>query len=212
MKELKIKVLGKTKISFTNATLSFIREEQTTKELTISYQNGTGQSLTANQILFTQGTNNQIGFLQIKVLNNSVLNGNGTFTISVTNYPTNSEVNTAKSITIDGSVLSISFYYNSRPVTNDIEISVLNRTVKVIDATVFLNNFTDYDGDSISEIAFYGDVSNIKVDGVSYVEGTYISLSLFSSNKVTYTPNDTDNAYDVFLTYKIKDTAGNISI
>ena len=212
MKELKIKVLGKTKISFTNATLSFIREEQTTKELTISYQNGTGQSLTANQILFTQGTNNQIGFLQIKVLNNSVLNGNGTFTISVTNYPTSSEVNATKSITIDGSVLSISFYYNSRPVTNDIEISVLNRTVKVIDATVFLNNFTDYDGDSISEIAFYGDVSNIKVDGVSYVEGTYISLSLFSSNKVTYTPNDTDNAYEVSLTYKIKDTAGNTSI
>ena len=212
MKELKIKVLGKTKISFTNATLSFIREEQTTKELTISYQNGTGQSLTANQILFTQGTNNQIGFLQIKVLNNSVLNGNGTFTISVTNYPTSSEVNAAKSITIDGSVLSISFYYNSRPVTNDIEISVLNRTVKVIDATVFLNNFTDYDGDSISEIAFYGDVSNIKVDGVSYVEGTYISLSLFSSNKVTYTPNDTDNPYEVSLTYKIKDTAGNTSI
>ena len=212
MKELKIKVLGKTKISFTNATLSFIREEQTTKELTISYQNGTGQSLTANQILFTQGNNNQIGFLQIKVLNNSVLNGNGTFTISVTNYPTNSEVNTAKSITIDGSVLSISFYYNSKPVTNDIEIFVLNRTVKVIDATNFLNNFTDYDGDSISEIAFYGDVSNIKVDGVSYVEGTYISLSLFSSNKVTYTPNDTDNAYEVSLTYKIKDTAGNTSI
>ena len=212
MKELKIKVLGKTKISFTNATLSFIREEQTTKELTISYQNGTGQSLTANQILFTQGTNNQIGFLQIKVLNNSVLNGNGTFTISVTNYPTSSEVNAAKSIIIDGSVLNISFYYNSRPVTNDIEISVLNRTVKVIDATVFLNNFTDYDGDSISEIAFYGDVSNIKVDGVSYVEGTYISLSLFSSNKVTYTPNDTDNAYEVSLTYKIKDTAGNTSI
>lgn len=212
MKELKIKVLGKTKISFTNATLSFIREEQTTKELTISYQNGTGQSLTANQILFTQGTNNQIGFLQIKVLNNSVLNGKGTFTISVTNYPTNSEVNAAKSITIDGSVLSISFYYNSRPVTNDIEISVFNKTVKVIDATVFLNNFTDYDGDSISEIAFYGDVSNIKVDGVSYVEGTYISLSLFSSNKVTYTPNDTDNAYEVSLTYKIKDTAGNTSI
>ena len=212
MKELKIKVLGKTKISFTNATLSFIREEQTTKELTISYQNGTGQSLTANQILFTQGTNNQIGFLQIKVLNNSVLNGNGTFTISVTNYPTSSEVNAAKSITIDGSVLSISFYYNSRPVTNDIEISVFNRTVKVIDATVFLNNFTDYDGDSISEIAFYGDVSNIKVDGVSYVEGTYISLSLFSSNKVTYTPNDTDNPYEVSLTYKIKDTAGNTSI
>ena len=212
MKELKIKVLGKTKISFTNATLSFIREEQTTKELTISYQNGTGQSLTANQILFTQGTNNQIGFLQIKVLNNSVLNGNGTFTISVTNYPTSSEVNAAKSITIDGSVLSISFYYNSRPVTNDIEISVFNRTVKVIDATVFLNNFTDYDGDSISEIAFYGDVSNIKVDGVSYVEGTYISLSLFSSNKVTYTPNDTDNACELSLTYKIKDTAGNTSI
>ena len=212
MKELKIKVLGKTKISFTNATLSFIREEQTTKELTISYQNGTGQSLTANQILFTQGTNNQIGFLQIKVLNNSVLNGNGTFTISVTNYPTNSAVNTAKSISIDGSVLSISFYYNSRPVTNDIEISVFNRTVKIIDATVFLNNFTDYDGDSISEIAFYGDVSNIKVDGVSYVEGTYISLSLFSSNKVTYTPNNTDNAYEVSLTYKIKDIAGNTSI
>ena len=212
MKELKIKVLGKTKISFTNATLSFIREEQTTKELTISYQNGTGQSLTANQILFTQGTNNQIGFLQIKVLNNSVLNGNGTFTISVTNYPTSSEVNAAKSITIDGSVLNISFYYNSRPVTNDIEIPVFNRTVKVIDATVFLNNFTDYDGDSISEIAFYGDVSNIKVDGVSYVEGTYISLSLFSSNKVTYTPNDTDNPYEVSLTYKIKDTAGNTSI
>ena len=212
MKELKIKVLGKTKISFTNATLSFIREEQTTKELTISYQNGTGQSLTANQILFTQGTNNQIGFLQIKVLNNSVLNGNGTFTISVTNYPTSSEVNAAKSIIIDGSVLNISFYYNSRPVTNDIEISVLNRTVKVIDATVFLNNFTDYDDDSISEIAFYGDVSNIKVDGVSYVEGTYISLSLFSSNKVTYTPNDTDNPYEVSLTYKIKDTAGNTSI
>ena len=212
MKELKIKVLGKQIISFANGTLVFLRGEQTTKQLTISYQNGTGQSLTANQILFTQGTNNQIGFLQIKVLNNSVLNGNGTFTISVTNYPTNSEVNTAKSITIDGSVLSISFYYNSRPVTNDIEISVLNRTVKVIDATVFLNNFTDYDGDSISEIAFYGDVSNIKVDGVSYVEGTYISLSLFSSNKVTYTPNDTDNAYEVSLTYKIKDTAGNTSI
>ena len=212
MKELKIKVLGKTKISFTNATLVFLRGEQTTKQLTISYQNGTGQSLTANQILFTQGTNNQIGFLQIKVLNNSVLNGNGTFTISVTNYPTNSAVNTAKSISIDGSVLSISFYYNSRPVTNDIEISVFNRTVKIIDATVFLNNFTDYDGDSISEIAFYGDVSNIKVDGVSYVEGTYISLSLFSSNKVTYTPNNTDNAYEVSLTYKIKDIAGNTSI
>ena len=212
MKELKIKVLGKQIINFTNATLGFLREEQTTKQLTISYQNGTGQSLTANQILFTQGTNNQIGFLQIKVLNNSVLNGNGTFTISVTNYPTNSEVNTAKSISIDGSVLSISFYYNSRPVTNDIEISVFNRTVKIIDATVFLNNFTDYDGDSISEIAFYGDVSNIKVDGVSYVEGTYISLSLFSSNKVTYTPNDTDNAYEVSLTYKIKDTTGNTSI
>ena len=72
MKELKIKVLGKTKISFTNATLSFIRGEQTTKDLTISYQNGTGQVLNANQVLFTQGTNNQIGFLQIKVLNNNI--------------------------------------------------------------------------------------------------------------------------------------------
>ena len=211
MKELKIKVLGKQIISFANGTLVFLRGEQTTKQLTISYQNGTGQTLTANQVIFTQGTINQIGFFQVVVLNNTTLTGNGSFVVSVTAYPTVTEVSNTKTVSAHGSSFNILCYYNSRPIPEDIEVSVLNRTPKVLDASLFLNNYSDYDNDTISEISFFGDVSGIKVDNVAYVEGTFIALSLFSNNKVTYTPNDIDTPYDLSLSYKIKDTVGNIS-
>lgn len=200
-------------MNFTAITVPFIRDTSTTKTATVNYSNASGQTLTANQVLLEEGTPNNLGYLKISNKNDVTLNGTGVFTIEIEHYPTYNEVNKSKDVTIAGnpSKLTINFVYNSKPVTNDINLTTPNRTDKVIKSTDILPNVSDFDNDAITEIALYGNVSSFRYMGSPYTEGTFIPISSLSNDSLKSVANDQNDSYTVTVQYRVKDSNGNIS-
>lgn len=212
MKQLKIRVLEKRYISFNRPNVSFLRDSQTTKQVSLNYTNGTGQTLTANQILYTSGTSGVAGFLEIKVLANYTLSNSGTIILVVTHYPATNAANTSISFTIDGSAVSVDVYYNSLPTASNIEIVRDNRISYTFSDLDFINNYQDYDGDTLAEIQLLGDLTGFTFNNNSIVSGTWISISDIAGGSLKYTPLDQDEYYEKIVDYKVKDINGNISI
>lgn len=214
MKQLVIQIGSKQRIVFTRSTIQFIRDTNATKYLDISYTNGTGipaQTFTAGQTLYTEGTQGQVGFLKIQSTSNVVLNGNNTFNITVSHYPSSSQANQTKSFVIDGSNCIIDFTYNSPPVTSDVNVATPNRTPYTFSINDFLSNITDPDGDGIDSIALVGTTTGLQYNGSDYVSDTWIPIADISQGKLIYNPLDQDSNYIFTIDYKAKDVYGNIS-
>lgn len=212
MRELKIRVLEKQSIIFNRPSVSFIRGSQVTKEVALNYSNGTGQTLTAGQVLYTSGSSGILGFLEIKALTNYTLTGANVITLSITNYPTSTEANKAISFAIDGTTVNVDFYYNSAPLTNDIIIERANRTDYTFSSLDFVSNYSDYDGDPLAEIQLLGDLTGFTFNNNPIITGTWVSIADIANGSLKYTPLDQDAYYEKTINYKAKDINGNISI
>ena len=212
MKELKIRVLEKQSIIFNRPSVSFIRGSQVTKEVALTYSNGTGQVLTSGQVLYTSGTSGVLGFLEIKSLTNYTLAGAGTINLAITNYPSSSEANRAISFVIDGTTVNVDFYYNSAPLTNDILIERANRVPYTFSSLDFVSNYSDYDGDPLAEIQLLGDLTGFTFNNNPILTGTWISITDLAGGSLVYTPLDQDAYYEKTINYNAKDINGNISI
>ena len=212
MKQLKIKVLAKIFINFQAINITFLREQQTSKEVSVPYTNGGNFVLSAGQVLYTVGTLNQAGYLEIKVVNNTTLTSSGNLLLSITHYPSISEANKTITFNIDGSAVNIGFYYNSAPTTNDIIVQTANRTPYTFTTQDFLANISDYDNDQIAEISLIGDLTGYTLDNNAVVSNSWISMADVALGKLVYTPLNQDAYYEKDIQYKAKDINGNISI
>ena len=212
MKQLKIKILAKIFINFQAINITFLRGEQTSKEVSVPYTNGGDFVLSAGQVLYTVGTLNQAGYLEIKVVNNTTLTSSGNLLLSITHYPSISEANKTVTFNIDNSAVNIAFYYNSAPTTNDIIVQTNNRTPYTFTTQDFLSNITDYDNDQIVEVSLIGDLTGYSLDNNSIISGSWISMTVIALGKLVYTPLNQDTYYEKDIQYKAKDINGNISI
>ena len=212
MKQLKIKVLAKIFINFQAINITFLRGEQTNKEISLPYTNGGKLVLSAGQVLYTVGTLNQVGYLEAKVVNNTTLTSSGNLLLSITHYPSVSEANKTVTFTIDGSAVNIGFYYNSAPTTNDIIVQTNNRTPYTFTSQDFLANISDYDNDQIVEVSLIGDLTGYTLDNNAVVSDSWISMADVALGKLVYTPLNQDAYYEKDIQYKAKDINGNISI
>ena len=212
MKQLKIKVLAKIFINFQAINITFLRGEQTTKEISLPYTNGGNLVLSAGQVLYTVGTLNQVGYLEAKVVNNTTLTSSGNLLLSITHYPSVSEANKTITFNIDSSAVNIGFYYNSAPTTNDIIVQTANRTPYIFTSQDFLANITDYDNDQITEVSLIGDLTGYSLDNNTIVSDSWISMADIALGKLVYTPLNQDAYYEKDSQYKAKDINGNISI
>ena len=212
MKQLKIKILAKVFINFQAITTTFLREQQSNKEVSVPYTNGGDFVLSAGQVLYSVGTLNQVGYLEIKVVNNTTLTSSGNLLLSITHYPSISEANKTVTFNIDNSAVNIAFYYNSAPTINDIIVQTNNRTPYTFTTQDFLVNITDYDNDQIAEISLIGDLTGYTLDNNAVVSNSWISMTAIALGKLVYTPLNQDTYYEKDIQYKAKDINGNISI
>ena len=212
MKQLKIKILAKIFINFQAINITFLREQQTSKEVSVPYTNGGNLVLSAGQVLYTVGTLNQIGYLEIKVVNNTTLTSSGNLLLSITHYPSISEANKTITFNIAGSAVNISFYYNSAPTINDIIVQTNNRAPYTFTTQDFLSNITDYDNDQIVEVSLIGDLTGYTLNNTAIVSNSWISMTDIALGKLVYTPLNQDTYYEKNIQYKAKDINGNISI
>ena len=212
MKQLKIKVLAKIFINFQAINITFLRGEQTNKEISLPYTNGGNFVLSAGQVLYTTGVLNQAGYIEIKVVNNTTLTSSGSLLLSITHYPSVSEANKTITFNIDNSAVNIAFYYNSAPTTNDIIVQTNNRTPYIFTTQDFLANISDYDNDQISEVSLIGDLTGYTLNNTAIVSNSWISMADIALGKLVYTPLNQDAYYEKDIQYKAKDINGNISI
>ena len=212
MKQLKLKILAKIFINFQAINITFLRGEQTNKEISLPYTNGGNFVLSAGQVLYTVGTLNQVGYLEVKVVNNTTLTSSGNLLLSITHYPSASETNKTVTFNIDGSAVNIAFYYNSAPTTKDIIVQTNNRTPYTFTTQDFLSNISDYDNDQITEVSLIGDLTGYTLDNNAVVSDSWISMADVALGKLKYTPLNQDAYYEKDIQYKAKDINNNISI
>ena len=212
MKQLKIKVLAKIFINFQAINITFLRGEQTNKEISLPYTNGGNLVLSAGQVLYSVGTMNQVGYLVVKVVNNTTLTSSGNLLLSITHYPSVSEANKLITFNINNSGVNINFYYNSAPIINDIIVQTNNRTPYTFTSQDFLANISDYDNDQIVEVSLIGDLTGYTLDNTAVVSNSWITMADIALGKLVYTSLNQDAYYEKDIQYKAKDINGNISI
>ena len=195
---------------FTAVNSYFIRNTSNTKDVLIPYTNGSGQVLTAGQVLYTTGTVGTEGYLQVESKINQTLTWFGDLQAVVYHYPISTQANYVLNFNFEGAPISIGMYYNSAPVTGDVILEKENRAVHTFQLSDFV--FSDYDGDLITEIAVFGDVAGYEYNDDPYIAGTWMPVGNIDNDALKYNPLDQDAYYEKSNTYKVKDSEGNISV
>ena len=208
---LKIKVNAKIDIVWGNANVAFIREINASKDFSITYNNATGQSFTAGQVLYSEGVSGQPGYLRITAKDNATLSGSGIFDLRITHYPTSTAGNKTITYNIDESPTELNITYNSIPNTGNIIVETNNRTPYVFKVNDFESAYSDYDNDDIASVAIFGNVTGFEFDGEAYIEGTYIDVTDIDDGLFVYHPLDQSEYYEKDVTWKAKDSEGNES-
>lgn len=83
-----------------------------------------------------------------------------------------------------------------------------NREGHTFGVTEFTSRHADADGDTVTHVLFSGDVSTVRYNGAAYVADTQIPV--IDSNKFSFVAPDQDAIATTVLTYKVKDSKGNI--
>lgn len=101
---------------------------------------------------------------------------------------------------------------NNPPVASDIVIDLNNRENKVLGIDVFLNHFSDIDGDSLAAVIIEGNTINYRLNGNPIVSGTQIPRSSIESGFLVFNAPNTDLYNEDATIWKAVDSAGSISL
>lgn len=101
---------------------------------------------------------------------------------------------------------------NNPPIADDITIDLNNRQNKILDINLFLNHFSDIDGDSLAAVIIEGNTSNYRLNGSPITSGSQIARSLIEMNQLVFIAPDTDAYNEDSAIWKAVDSAGSISI
>lgn len=216
MSDIIINVAAKEFINFSPVTVTLIREQNNSVPATLNYSNGTGQTMTTGQVLYTVGTVGTPGYLEVVVQSAVTLNGSGSINIVVNSLPTSTQSNQTINPTFDQSTITINLVYNSKPVTSDVNISLANRGTHGFTTAEFVASYTDFDGDGLAEIMATGNVDGYEYDinGTSnwqpYTASTWIPVN--NITRLRYVALNQNAAYTKSNPWFAKDSQGNISV
>ena len=215
MANIIITVAAKIFIDFLPTSLTLIRDENNSENITVDYNNGTGQVLTAGQELYVSGTPGQPGYIQILVQTPTIIDGSGTIELVVNSYPTSTVPDEQLVFQYDQSNITLNIDYNSRPENSDVNITLVNRGTHEFTTAEFVNQFTDYDVDTLSEIQINGVTTGYEYDlnntnnYIPLVSGTWIPVNNIAN--IRYIALNQNPMYVNTNNYKVKDTNGLIS-
>lgn len=101
---------------------------------------------------------------------------------------------------------------NNPPIADDITIDLNNRENKILHIGIFLNHFSDIDGDTLAAVIIEGNTSRYTLNGNPIISGTQIPRVLIESNQLVFNAPDTNNYTEDSTIWKAVDSAGSISI
>jgi hypothetical protein len=207
-------VAGKIFLNFTPITADLIREEDNTVPVTLNYTNGIGQQMTAGQVLYTVGTAGQPGYLEVRVNTTTTLTGSGTVPLTVYSHPTATQAAQSVPFDFDQSTITLNLTYNSKPVTNDVNVSIANRGTHDFTTAEFLAAYTDFDSDAMTEMMATGTLTGYEYDANgtnNYVPYTGGWIPVNNIARLRYKGADQNAAYTQSNPWFAKDAQGNIS-
>ena len=161
-------------------------------------QDNLGSTFTASINETTIGANATV---DIPVYYNGVYKGTDispvyTFTLNGYNITYNLNINIPDTL---GTISAFTITLNNKQ----------NYVFKVLD---FTSHYSDVDGDTISSIYFYGNVSNLRYNNIAYIENTEIPISDIQAGKVVFIAPNQDALSSININYKVKDNKGKIII
>ena len=161
-------------------------------------QDNLGSTFTASINETTIGANATV---DIPVYYNGVYKGTDispvyTFTLNGYNITYNLNINIPDTL---GTISAFTITLNNKQ----------NYVFKVLD---FTSHYSDVDGDTISSIYFYGNVSNLRYNNIAYIENTEIPISDIQAGKVVFNAPNQDALSSININYKVKDNKGKIII
>lgn len=218
MPDINISIAPKIDIVFTPLNVNMIRGEFNTLPVTISYTLGTGQTLPSGTVL-NFGTLGQPNFTQLTFTSGATFNGTGTVNAVLTATPSATVADQATTFTVDGSTITVNIDYNSRPVVQDINLSLQFAQTK----TFTLNDFTDaiqgdyedFDGDALAEIMVQDNLTDYFYPNPStpLQANTWIPIANISAGQLTFKGSTAQiGGYSISNPYRVKDSKGNVSL
>lgn len=206
---LTFQIIPTISIEFSEVYVSFLRNESQTKTLLIPFINASGQTFSIGQVLYEIGTVGTVGYISVKSTSSVTITDSGFLSVDITIYPSSTEINDAIVFFVDSSAVKINASYNSRPEIEEVVISnIPNRTPIALEESSFISSYSDFDGDSISKIAIFGDVTDFEYYGSPYVEGEFIDI--IEVPNMVFTPKDQGAYYEQDNTWQAKDINGNL--
>jgi len=216
MANIIINIAAKIFINFSPMTVSLIRDEDNViTPVVLNYTSGTGQIMTAGQILYTVGTAGQVGYLRVTVNTTTTLSGSGSVNLTVSSHPSATQANQTVTFTYDQSTVTLNLTYNSLPVTSDVNINIANRVTRNFTTSEFLTAYTDFDADVMTEMMATGNMTGYEYDVngtnnyVPYTSGTWIPVNNIA--RLRFVAANQNAAYTQSNPWFAKDAKGNIS-
>lgn len=214
---ININIAAKVFISFNPLNVDMIREELNTIPVTISYSNGTGQTL-PNGTVLSYGTQGQANFTQLTFTSGVTFNDTGTTSAVITSTPGQTVTDQAVTFTVDGSTITVNIDYNSRPEVENIDLDMIFAQTRTFTLNDFTDssqgNYQDFDGDTLSEVMIEGDLNGYFYPSplTPLPSSTWIPIANISAGQLTFKGSTAQIAgYSKSNPYKVKDSEGVIS-
>ena len=169
--------------------------------------------LLSGKTLFIQQDN--LGSTFTATINETTISANATVDIPVyyNGVYKGTDISPVYTFTLNGYNITYNLNINIPDTLGDISdftVSLNNRqnyTFKVLD---FTSHYSDINGDTISSVYFYGNVSNLRYNNIGYVENTEIPLSDIQAGKIVFNAPNQDALSSININYKVKDNKGKI--
>lgn len=212
MKQLKLKIGNAIIARFTTITVGFLRGAQSTKLVSMGYTNGTGQSITAGQVFYTEGIAGSTGYVEIKATSAATLSTNGSIGLTISTIPSTTQADKSLIFSITGREAIVNLDYLSAPVIANIILEVPNRDLYKFKPSDFTASISSFDGTAAKDVNLQGDMTGYLYNGIALPSNTWVSLEDIALEKLTYTPLAQDAAYEKAVDYKVRDINNNESI
>ena len=169
--------------------------------------------LLSGKTLFTQQDN--LGSTFTASINDTTIDANATVDIPVyyNGVYKGTDISPVYIFTLNGYNITYNLNINIPDTLGDISdftVSLNNRQNYIFKVLDFTSHYSDIDGDTISSVYFYGNVSNLRYNNIGYVENTEIPISDVQAGKVVFNAPNQDALSSININYKIKDNKGKI--
>ena len=215
MANININIGAKQFLSFTPVSIELIRNETNSITKTLNYSNGTGQVVTAGQVLYMIGNPSTAGYMKISTTTGHVFGANGSISILIESFPTSTVADGTVVFQFDQSDITLNIDYNSRPEATDLNLTIQNRAIRPFTTAEFVNLYTDYDADSYTELQVNGTTTGYEYDvnntgtWVAYTSGTWVPINNVA--RLRFKAADQNTAYFQTNPYTVKDSFGLVS-